>query len=104
MLQDLPPLPLGRHSVLTLGLASEELDSVVLKMLPYHSTIAATCVYKFWTSTWERVVEQATLSELITMAVMNTTKGFILNNKLYRNLTRLSGKLDKAEVKSKKLA
>ncbi|KAL2456627.1 hypothetical protein Adt_32026 [Abeliophyllum distichum] len=80
---------------------NKELSSSILEMLPSPVSEVAACVYKFWFSLWKKVVEQATLSKLITMAMNNNVRGFALSNKLFNVVADFEGKLKKFNTRAK---
>ncbi|KAL2545737.1 hypothetical protein Fot_14970 [Forsythia ovata] len=45
---------------------------------------AATSVHKYWTSTWEWAVDQASLLELVKMAEISIVRSHVLNCELYK--------------------
>ncbi|KAL2465565.1 Uncharacterized protein Adt_41416 [Abeliophyllum distichum] len=73
-------------------------------MLHASSAMVVACDHKYWILTWEKAVEQATMSELIKMTVMNTAKGLVLNNELFNVLASFEGTLGKEKAKLNKLA
>ncbi|KAL2559294.1 hypothetical protein Fot_04033 [Forsythia ovata] len=59
---------------------------MVLEKLPALATIGAASVQKYWTSTFEKAVDNAELTELLTLAKMYTSQSYVLNFELYKVL------------------
>ncbi|KAL2520919.1 hypothetical protein Fot_24842 [Forsythia ovata] len=55
-----------------IGFHRDELDPTVLEKLPAPATIAAASVHKYWTSAFEKAVDNAELMELLKLAEMLT--------------------------------
>ncbi|KAL2513250.1 hypothetical protein Adt_18850 [Abeliophyllum distichum] len=69
-------------------------------MLPAHTSIVAASVHRYWTSSWEKAVEEATVRELLQLAEVNLVRGFVLVKEIFSGFERF----DAEEAKSKKLA
>ncbi|KAL2461712.1 Uncharacterized protein Adt_45132 [Abeliophyllum distichum] len=46
----------------------EELPASMMEMLPAHPSIVAASVHRYWTSSWEKVAEEATILERLQLA------------------------------------
>ncbi|KAL2542741.1 hypothetical protein Adt_03719 [Abeliophyllum distichum] len=94
----------GRTECINIGSYCDKLDLAILEMLLAPSNMVVVSLCKYWTSTWDMAVEQATLIELIKMVEMNTARDRVLNSTLYSMLANFEKKFDKVEAKTKKLA
>ncbi|KAL2542317.1 Plus3 domain-containing protein [Abeliophyllum distichum] len=80
----------------------EELSASVIEMLPAHPSIVAVSVHRYWTPSWEKIVEEATVLERLQLAeVMGLEKEQLESNKrvLQFNLDLVVSK--EADMKSK---
>ncbi|KAL2532432.1 hypothetical protein Adt_05783 [Abeliophyllum distichum] len=78
----------------------EELPALVIEMLPAHPSIVATSVHRYWTPSWEKVVEEATVIERLQLAEVNLVRGLVLAKDIFSTFVSY----DVENSKSKKLA
>ncbi|KAL2552795.1 hypothetical protein Fot_06414 [Forsythia ovata] len=64
----------------------DKLDPTVLEKLPPTVAVAATSIYKYWTSAFGKVVDTAEVTELLKLAEMYTSHSHVLNCELYKML------------------
>ncbi|KAL2526321.1 hypothetical protein Adt_11375 [Abeliophyllum distichum] len=81
-----------------------ELDHTMIKILSALPTMAAASVHMYWTSTWEKANEKASMGELLKLVEMTIARGLILNKEVYITLAGFEDKLGKEKAKSKKYA
>ncbi|KAL2508270.1 hypothetical protein Fot_31917 [Forsythia ovata] len=62
------------------------LDPSVVEKLPSAVALAATSVHKYWTSSFEKAVDTAEVTELMKLAEMYTSCSHVLNCELYKIL------------------
>ncbi|KAL2553212.1 hypothetical protein Fot_06831 [Forsythia ovata] len=79
--------------LLLLLVSPNELDPVVLEKLPAPAAIAAASIHKSWTSTFEKVADNAELMKLLKLAEMYTSRSHVLNCELYKVLVMKVDKL-----------
>ncbi|KAL2505487.1 hypothetical protein Adt_21108 [Abeliophyllum distichum] len=89
----------GQRSYFCISQRHEELSTLVIEMLPAHPAIMTTSFHKYWTQSWEKATEEATVRERLQLAEMNLARGFILAKELFSAFERF----DAEETKSKKL-
>ncbi|KAL2491999.1 hypothetical protein Adt_27627 [Abeliophyllum distichum] len=77
----------------------EELPTSVMEMLPAHPSIVAVSVHRYWTPSWEKVVEEVTVLERLQLAEVNLVRGLVLAKDIFSAFTSF----DVEEFKSKKL-
>ncbi|KAL2480496.1 hypothetical protein Adt_33462 [Abeliophyllum distichum] len=68
-------------------------------MFPTHPAVAAASVHMYWTQSWEKATEEATVRERLQMAEVNLARGFVLAKELFSTFESFDAK----EAKSKKL-
>ncbi|KAL2505252.1 Uncharacterized protein Adt_20873 [Abeliophyllum distichum] len=78
----------------------EELPASVMDMLPAHPSIVAVSVHRYWTSSWEKVAEEATVLEWLQLAEVNLVRGIVLAKDIFSTFASF----DAEDSKSKKLA
>ncbi|KAL2506091.1 hypothetical protein Adt_21712 [Abeliophyllum distichum] len=78
----------------------DELPTSVMEMLPIHPAIMAASVHKYWTQSWEKAAEEATVCEQLQLAEMNLARGFVLVKELFDTIESFNAE----EIKSKKLS
>ncbi|KAL2532749.1 Uncharacterized protein Adt_06100 [Abeliophyllum distichum] len=71
-----------------------------MEMLPAHPSIVVASVHRYWTSSWEKVVEEATVLEELQLAEVNLVRGLVLPKDIFRAFASF----DAEDSKSKKLA
>ncbi|KAL2505795.1 Uncharacterized protein Adt_21416 [Abeliophyllum distichum] len=71
-----------------------------MEMLPDHPSIVAVSVYKYWTSSWEKVAEEATVLERLQLVEVNLVRGLVLAKDIFSAFASF----DAEDSKSKKLA
>ncbi|KAL2515646.1 hypothetical protein Fot_29617 [Forsythia ovata] len=76
-----PPVEL-----INIGFRGDKLDPTVLGKLPVPATIEATSVHTYWTSAFEKAIDNAELMELLKLAEMYTSQSHVLNCELYKVL------------------
>ncbi|KAL2470714.1 hypothetical protein Adt_38850 [Abeliophyllum distichum] len=77
----------------------EELPASVMEMLPVHPSIVAASVHRYWTSSWEKVAEEATILERLQLAEVNLVRGLVLAKDIFSAFVSF----DAEDFKSKKL-
>ncbi|KAL2455935.1 hypothetical protein Adt_47028 [Abeliophyllum distichum] len=70
-----------------------------MEMLPAHPSILAASVHRYWTSSWEKVVEEATVLERLQLAEVNLVRGLVLAKDFFSAFASF----DAEDFKSKKL-
>ncbi|KAL2549732.1 hypothetical protein Fot_11262 [Forsythia ovata] len=80
------PSPYSWTEHINIGSHLDELDPAILQKLPIPSTMVAASVYKYWTSAWVKVMNNADLLETLKLAEMNTSWSHVLNCELYKVL------------------
>ncbi|KAL2505558.1 Plus3 domain-containing protein [Abeliophyllum distichum] len=94
------PVPsAGQNNCICISERHEELPASVMEMLPAHPSIVAASVDRYWTSSWEKVVEQATILERLQLAEVNLVRGLVLAKDIFCAFASL----DAEDSKSKKL-
>ncbi|KAL2497655.1 hypothetical protein Adt_23205 [Abeliophyllum distichum] len=78
----------------------KELFISVMEMLPVHLVIVATSVHRYWTQSWEKATEEATVRERLQLAEVNLARGFVLAEELFSTFESS----DTEEAKSNKLS
>ncbi|KAL2509192.1 hypothetical protein Fot_32839 [Forsythia ovata] len=78
--------PLGRCEYINIGTRQDKLDPLVVEKLPLAVALAATSVYKYWTSSFGKAVDAAEVTELMKLAEMFTSRSHVLNCELYKML------------------
>ncbi|KAL2508702.1 hypothetical protein Fot_32349 [Forsythia ovata] len=76
----------GRCEYINIGARQDKLDPLVVEKLPSAVALAATSVYKYWTSSFGKAVNAAEVTELMKLAEMYTSRSHILNSELYKML------------------
>ncbi|KAL2455996.1 hypothetical protein Adt_46995 [Abeliophyllum distichum] len=71
-----------------------------MEILPAHPAIVAASVHKYWTQSWEKAVEEATVRERLQLDEVNLARGFVLAKELFSAFESF----DVEEAKSKKLS
>ncbi|KAL2471019.1 hypothetical protein Adt_39155 [Abeliophyllum distichum] len=71
-----------------------------MEMLPAHPSIVATSVHRYWTSSWKKVAEEATVLEWLQLAEVNLVRGLVLAKDIFSAFASF----DAEDSKSKKLA
>ncbi|KAL2559266.1 hypothetical protein Fot_04005 [Forsythia ovata] len=79
------PLLVGVN-ISTLWPAKDKLDLSVVEKLPPAVALAATSVYKYWTSSFGKAADTAEVTELMKLAEMYTSHSHVLNCELYKIL------------------
>ncbi|KAL2501638.1 hypothetical protein Fot_35486 [Forsythia ovata] len=79
-------LPPGKYEYINIGSRRDELDPTVLGKLPSPAAKAVASIHKYWTSTFEKAVNNAELTELLKLAEMYTSRSHVLNCELYKLL------------------
>ncbi|KAL2518845.1 hypothetical protein Adt_15092 [Abeliophyllum distichum] len=74
-----------------IGFRWDELDLIVLDILPILLAMATTSIHKYWTFTWKKAAEQANMLELVKLAEMKTVQSHVLNFELYMVLVGFEG-------------
>ncbi|KAL2499579.1 hypothetical protein Adt_25129 [Abeliophyllum distichum] len=69
-------------------------------MLPAHPLIVATSVHRYWTPSWEKVAEEATVLERLQLAEVNLVQGLVLAKDIFSAFASY----DAEDSKSKKVA
>ncbi|KAL2542123.1 hypothetical protein Adt_03101 [Abeliophyllum distichum] len=77
----------------------KELPASVMEMLPAHPSIVATSVHRYWTSSWEKVAEEATVLERLQLAEVNLVRDLVLAKDIFSAFASF----DAEDSKSKKL-
>ncbi|KAL2531145.1 hypothetical protein Adt_04496 [Abeliophyllum distichum] len=65
-----------------------------------HPSIVAASVHRYWTSSWEKAAEEATVHERLQLAELNLVRGLVLAKDVFSAFTSF----DAEDSKSKKLA
>ncbi|KAL2543871.1 hypothetical protein Fot_13104 [Forsythia ovata] len=78
--------PLSRCEYINIGAHQNKLDPSVLGKLLLVVALAATSVYKYWTSTFGKAADTAEVTELMKLAEMYTSRSHVLNCELYKML------------------
>ncbi|KAL2473512.1 hypothetical protein Fot_49248 [Forsythia ovata] len=78
--------PPGRREYINIGARQDELDPSVVEKLPSAVVLAATSIHKYWTSSFEKAVDTAEVTELMKLAEMYTSRSHVLNCELYKIL------------------
>ncbi|KAL2471880.1 Uncharacterized protein Adt_40016 [Abeliophyllum distichum] len=78
----------------------EELPASVMEMLPAHPSIVAASVHKYWTPSWEKIAEEATVLERLQLAEVNLVRGLVIAKDIFS----VFASFDAEDSKSKKLA
>ncbi|KAL2530839.1 hypothetical protein Fot_23440 [Forsythia ovata] len=78
--------PPSRREYINIGARQDELDPSVVEKLPPAVALAATSVHKYWTSSFEKAVDTAEVTELMKLAKMYTSRSHVLNCELYKIL------------------
>ncbi|KAL2461794.1 Uncharacterized protein Adt_45214 [Abeliophyllum distichum] len=78
----------------------EKLPASVMEMFPAHPSIVAVSVHRYWTSSWEKVAEEATVLEWLQLAEVNLIRGLVLAKDIFSAFASF----DAEDSKSKKLA
>ncbi|KAL2478791.1 hypothetical protein Fot_47805 [Forsythia ovata] len=78
--------PPGRCEYINIGARQDKLDPLVVEKLPSAVALAATSVYKYWTSSFGKAVDNAEVTELMKLAEMYTSRSHVLNCELYKML------------------
>ncbi|KAL2530348.1 hypothetical protein Fot_22949 [Forsythia ovata] len=76
----------GRCEYINIGARQDKLDPLVVEKLPPAVALAATSVHKYWTSSFEKAVDTAEVTELMKLAEMYTSRSHVLNCELYKML------------------
>ncbi|KAL2467024.1 hypothetical protein Adt_42875 [Abeliophyllum distichum] len=71
-----------------------------MEMLHVHPSIVAASVHRYWTSSWEKVSEEATVLERLQLAEVNLVRGLVLAKDIFSAFASF----DAEDSKSKKLA
>ncbi|KAL2515280.1 hypothetical protein Fot_29251 [Forsythia ovata] len=82
-LRTLVPPPIERINI---GFRRDELDPTVLEKLPAPAAIAAASAHNYWTSAFEKAIDNAELMELLKLAEIYTSQSHVLNCELYKVL------------------
>ncbi|KAL2466847.1 hypothetical protein Adt_42698 [Abeliophyllum distichum] len=77
----------------------EELPTSVMEMFPAHHLIVTMSVHRYWTPSWDKVSEEATVLERLQLAEVNLVRGLVLAKDIFSTFTSF----DAEEAKSKKL-
>ncbi|KAL2513136.1 hypothetical protein Adt_18736 [Abeliophyllum distichum] len=77
----------------------EELPTSVMEMLPAHPLIVVASVHRYWTPSWEKVVEDVTVLERFQLAEVNLVRGLVLAKDIFSAFVSF----DAEEARSKKL-
>ncbi|KAL2551152.1 hypothetical protein Fot_12682 [Forsythia ovata] len=80
-----PPVPSPVERI-NIEFCRDELDPTGLGKLPSPAAIAATSVYKYWTSAIGKAADNSKLMELLKLAEMYTSRSHVLNCELYKVL------------------
>ncbi|KAL2458540.1 hypothetical protein Adt_45870 [Abeliophyllum distichum] len=75
-----------------------------MKLLPVSPAIVTASVYKYWTLTWEKATEKASINDFLQLMEMTLVRGLILNKEVCNTFADFEGKFNKDETKSKKLS
>ncbi|KAL2461761.1 Plus3 domain-containing protein [Abeliophyllum distichum] len=95
------PVPsAGQNYRIRISERREELPASVMEMLPTHPSIVAASVHRYWTSSWKKVAEEATIPERLQLAEVNLVRGLVLAKEIFSALASF----DAEDSKSKKLA
>ncbi|KAL2518609.1 Uncharacterized protein Adt_14856 [Abeliophyllum distichum] len=78
----------------------EELSASVMEILPAYPSIVAANVHRYWTSSWEKVAEVATVLEWLQLAEVNLVRGLVLAKDIFSAFVSF----DAEDSKSKKLS
>ncbi|KAL2489166.1 hypothetical protein Fot_42458 [Forsythia ovata] len=78
--------PPGRCEYINIGARQDKLDSSVVEKLPSAVVLAATSVYKYWTSSFGKAVDTTEVTELMKLVEMYTSRNHVLNCELYKML------------------
>ncbi|KAL2518436.1 hypothetical protein Adt_14683 [Abeliophyllum distichum] len=76
----------SRNEYINIKSRQDKLDPTALEKLSISIATAVTSVYKYWTSSFEKAVANAELTELLKLAEMYTSWSHVLNYKLYKVL------------------
>ncbi|KAL2513021.1 hypothetical protein Adt_18621 [Abeliophyllum distichum] len=90
----------GQKSHFCISQRRDELSTSVMEMLPTHHAIIAVSVHKYWTQSWEKAVEEATVRKRLQLAEMNLARRFVLAKQLFEAFESFEAE----EAKSKKLS
>ncbi|KAL2467078.1 hypothetical protein Adt_42929 [Abeliophyllum distichum] len=90
----------GQNRRIRISERREELPASVMGMLPAHPSIVGASVHRYWTSRWEKVVEEATVLERLQLAEVNLVRGLVLAKDVFSAFASF----DAEDSKSKKLA
>ncbi|KAL2533135.1 hypothetical protein Adt_06486 [Abeliophyllum distichum] len=90
----------GQNRRIRISEHREELPTPVMEVLPAHPSIMAASVNRYWTSSWEKVVEEATVLERLQLAEVNLVRGLVLAKDIFS----VFASFDVEDSKSKKLA
>ncbi|KAL2518045.1 Uncharacterized protein Adt_14292 [Abeliophyllum distichum] len=90
----------GQNHRIRISKRRKELPASVMEMLPTHPSIVAASVHRYWTSSWEKVAEEATIFEQLKLAEVNLVRGLVLAKDIFSAFTSF----DAEDFKSKKLA
>ncbi|KAL2498250.1 Plus3 domain-containing protein [Abeliophyllum distichum] len=78
----------------------KELPTLVMEMLPSHPSIVVVSVQRYWTPSWEKATEEATVYERLQLNEVNLVRGFVLAKEIFSAFKSF----DAEEDKSKKFA
>ncbi|KAL2504307.1 Uncharacterized protein Adt_19928 [Abeliophyllum distichum] len=94
------PVPsVGQNRRIRISERREELSASVMEMLPAHPWIVAASVHRYWTLSWEKVAEEATILEWLQLAEVNLVRGLVLAKDIFSAFASF----DAEDSKSKKL-
>ncbi|KAL2462242.1 Uncharacterized protein Adt_45662 [Abeliophyllum distichum] len=72
-------------------------------MLPAHPVIVAVSVHRYWTQSWEKAAEEATVRERLQLAEVNLARGFVQAKELFSTFESFDAEEDKSKKLSKDL-
>ncbi|KAL2497476.1 Plus3 domain-containing protein [Abeliophyllum distichum] len=90
----------GQNRCIRISERREGLPASVMEMLPTHPSIVVASVHRYWTSSWEKVAEEATVLERLQLAEVNLVRGLVLTKDIFSSFTSFEAE----DSKSKKLA
>ncbi|KAL2515399.1 hypothetical protein Fot_29370 [Forsythia ovata] len=79
-------LPPSRCKYINIGARQDKLDPSVLGKLPPAVALAATSVYKYWTSAFGKAADIVKVTKSMKLAEMYTSHSHVLNCELYKML------------------
>ncbi|KAL2541688.1 hypothetical protein Adt_02666 [Abeliophyllum distichum] len=89
----------GQNRRIRISKRRDELPASVMEMLHAHPSIVVASDHSYWTSSWEKVAEEATILERLQLAEVNLVRGLVLAKDIFSAFASF----DAEDSKSKKL-